>query len=327
MNGYLIIDGNSISHAANNGTPLSVGSTPTQAVYGVLRTMRRLMAIYSAYKPVVLWDGISWRKRIFTEYKANRDAMNTIWDKRAQASKDTLNKQKPIIRKTLSLLGIPQITATNMEADDLAAILVDKYRKGSEKPAIVLVTGDKDWLQLVEPGVVWLDPIHDRKVTHKNFEEFTGVKTSRQFVEVKAICGDKGDNIAGVGGIGQKGAVEFINTYESFTNFSNRALDKAFDVSKLPKKLRDLAEDEAKRITFIQNMNLVDLRTTVRPKPEGLNVEKGDPSACRFVKLCHMLMFKSIIDQIDDWLCVFPAFVDGSMTENDKMETKSAKTA
>lgn len=325
MNGYIIIDGNSIAHAANNGTPLKMGNLPTNAIYGFLRTIRRLMAVYSAYTPIVLWDGASWRKMLFSDYKANRELANTIHERKALAAKDELTKQKPFIEKSLRYLGVTQIRAANMEADDLAAILTDRYRAAS-KAAIVLVTADKDWIQLVDEGVVWLDLINDRKVNVANFEEFTGVETRRQFIEMKALTGDQGDNIAGVGGIGEKGAIEFLSTYQTFANFSNLAMDASFDLAGLPKKFRLLAEDEGKRIAFSRNLELVDLRTTARPKPVGLSVDKGEPSYAHFNNFCQKLMFKSITDDLDNWLSVIPAYANDSMKNND-MEMENGKIA
>lgn len=321
MRGYLLIDGNSISHAANNATPLKVGSQQVQAIYGVLRTMRRLLAVYANYQPIVLWDGMSWRKTIFNEYKANRDKVETIHEKRMKLQKDVLMQQKPAIEKALSLLGISQLRANNMEADDLGAILADRYSQAGNK--VILVTGDRDWIQLVNEDVTWFDPINDRKVTHRTFEEFTGVKTTRQFVELKALMGDQGDNIDGVGGIGEKGAIEFLATYETFANFSNMALDGSLDVTKLPKKYRVLAEDEGKRITFSRNIDLVDLRTRIRPRPEGSSLNKGEPSYRLFQLFCQKLMFKSFLDQLDNWLSVFPAYNDGRMLQ-DQQEAQSA---
>lgn len=321
MRGYLLIDGNSISHAANNATPLKVGEQQVQAIYGVLRTMRRLLSVYADYQPIVLWDGMSWRKTIFSEYKANRDKVETIHEKRMALQKDVLTKQKPAIEKALSLLGIAQLRANNMEADDLGAILADRYRNQGHK--VVLVTGDRDWIQLVDQNVVWFDPINDRKVTEKNFEEFTGVLGARQFVELKALMGDAGDNIEGVGGIGDKGAVEFLNTYGTFANFSNMALDGSLDVTKLPKKYRALAEDEGKRIVFSRNIDLIDLRTRIRPRPEGMNLNKGEPSLRLFKLFCQKLMFRSILEELDNWLYVFPAYQDGRML-NDQQEAQSA---
>lgn len=321
MNGYLLIDGNSIAHAANAGTVLKIGSKQVQAVFGMLRTMRKLMSLYAGYQPIILWDGASWRKMIFKEYKENRERENTLAERQQKAAKEELNKQKPIIDKALCLLGLPQLKAMNMEADDLAALLVNKYHKTGLP--ITLVSGDQDWIQLVRERVVWFDPIRNRKVNHRNFEEFTGVKTPRQFVELKAIMGDSGDNIDGVGGIGDKGAVEFLRQFESFNNFSNMALDKSLDVSKLPKKFRLFAEDEGKRMRFIKNMELVDLNTTVRPKPINLHLNQGEPSVSRFEQLCKIMMFKSILQDLHEWLSVFPAYIDGRMQENENEKIAS----
>jgi 5'-3' exonuclease len=224
-----------------------------------------------------------------------------------QDMKDAYKVQVPYIKKALRFLGIPQVWALNMEADDLGAILTDRYTKTNSK--IILVTGDKDWLQLVGPGVVWKDPINDRLITTKTFEEFTGVSTVRQFVEVKALAGDMGDNVAGVGGIGQKGAVDFIKEYGSFASFSNMAiLEKSIDLKKLPKKYRDLIENEDKAITFSRNIDLMDLRTTVRPAPVNLQVDKGAPDKEKLRQFCELLLFKSILKDFDEWCSVFPAF-------------------
>ena len=124
-NRYLLIDGNSIGHAANNGTPLHVGTQQVQAIFGFVRSMRALMGVYGALTPLVLWDGASWRKMQFPDYKANRDKEATkSYEIKAQAAKESFKKQVPAIRKALTLLGIDQIMAANMEADDLAGILV-----------------------------------------------------------------------------------------------------------------------------------------------------------------------------------------------------------
>ena len=92
-------------------------------------------------------------------------------------------------------MGIPQVSALNMEADDLGAILNDKFVARGD--SVILLTADKDWLQLVGPKTVWRDFLNSRIVTHKSFAEFTGVETVQQFVEVKVLAGDAGDNVPG----------------------------------------------------------------------------------------------------------------------------------
>lgn len=304
---YSLIDGNSLGHYYNNAKPLSIGETQVQAIYHLLKGLRSHVASFQNYQPVVLWDGASWRKLMFAAYKENRDKKETKNEIRMQEMKDAYKKQVPYIKKALRFLGVPQVWALNMEADDLGAILTDRYAKGGSK--IILLTGDKDWLQLVGPGVVWKDFANDRLVTTKNFEEFTGCENVRQFIEVKALSGDTGDNIAGVGGIGQKGAVEFIRQYGSVASFTNGViLEKSIDLKGVPKKFRNLVEDEDKAITFSRNIDLMDLRTTVRPAPINLQVDKGAPDKEKFRQFCDLLLFKSITKDFDEWISVFPQF-------------------
>lgn len=302
---YIIIDGNSLGHFANNGAKLTLGDMPIQAVYNFLRNLRQCMALHQNYTPICTWDGASWRKMLLTEYKENRDKIETVTERKQAARKDDYKRQIPYIKKALYLLGIPQVLAFNYEADDLGAILADRY---SPNGKVVLYTGDKDWIQLVGPNVVWRDFANKRVINAANFEEMTGLKTSRQFVEVKALAGDTGDGVPGVGGLGEKGAIEFLNEFGSFTEFVNQVTFHGLDISKRPKKIRDLIEDEAKAITFARNLDLVDLRTSERPAPINFTIEKGNPSKRLFEVFCDRLLFKSMTNDLDEWIRVFPAF-------------------
>lgn len=306
MTNYLIVDGNSLGHFANNGSKLSLGEFQIQAVYGFLRTLRNALAAHPGYWPMVLWDGIPWRHRMFPDYKAQRENANTKHEVAQLAMRDAYKRQRPMIQIGLRLLGVPQVSALNMEADDLAGLVVDRY---AAQGRVVLFTGDKDWIQLVGKNVIWKDFANKRVITEKNFEEMTGAATPRQFVEIKALAGDGGDNIGGVGGIGEKGAIEFLKTYGSFNEFLNRVtLEKTIDINSLPKKFRALIEDESKAIIFDRNIRLMDLRTPHRPKPEGLNIDRGAPGIAGFRIFCDRLLFASITQELEEWLRVFPAY-------------------
>lgn len=306
MSDVILVDGNSLGHFANNGARLSIGEFEVQAIYNFLKNLRRSMETHAQFRLFVLWDGASWRNMMFPEYKSNRDKTETKAEQEQMARRAMYHKQRPYIQKALRLLGVPQIKAANMEADDLAPILIDKFKKSGR---VLMFTGDKDWIQLVEKGVIWRDFANQRMITSRNFEEKTGVKTARQFVEVKALSGDSGDGIAGVGGIGETGAISFINEYGSFADFVNMVtLEKTINFDKLPKKFKALIEDEQKAISFQRNIDLVDLRTSARPAPINLNVDKGAPNIESFRKFCDLLLFKSITEDLDQWVSVFPAF-------------------
>jgi 5'-3' exonuclease len=162
MKRYLLIDGPNMLHAANNAKKLTVGTTEVTAIYNFIRMLRPLIATYPTATPVVLWDGASWRHMKFPDYKQNRKKDDTAAAVKQREAYESAMKQLPAIKKALELMGIAQVKATNMEADDLAAILGDRYVSQGAK--VVLVSGDKDWIQLVGPSMIWFDPIKDRKI-------------------------------------------------------------------------------------------------------------------------------------------------------------------
>ncbi|WP_276122604.1 5'-3' exonuclease H3TH domain-containing protein [Pararhizobium qamdonense] len=306
---YLLIDGMNITHAANNAKVLKVGETQVQAIYHFVKIVRKLVAAYPTAKPAVLWDGASWRYMDFPEYKANRKKDDTPSAIKAAEMKKVAENQIPAIKKAMQLLGMPQVRASNMEADDLAAIMGDRYvAKGGR---VVLVSGDKDWVQVVNDKIIWLDPIRDRKIMKPaDMESALGYKLDsfEAFVEMKCLAGDSGDGISGIGGIGEKGAIDFLNEYGSTTNFSNMLLDGTLDPKRVPKKFRDFAESEEKQMIFQRNRKLMDLRTKLRPDPINLKVDAGEPDIERFRTFCNRLMFRSITKELEPWISVFPAF-------------------
>lgn len=304
----LIIDGNGLGHFAQNGRKLSIGPMPVQAIYNFLRSMRANLDLYTGYEPLILWDGMSWRKRAFTQYKTSRDREETPNEKKLQQERSEYRQQVPHIQKAMRYLGVKQTVASNMEADDLACIIVDRFMKKSPDGRVVMLTRDKDWIQIVQPGVTWKEIDGSRRVTFENFKEETGVDTPAQFVEVKALAGDSGDTIPGVGGVGEKGAVDFINAYGSFRNFLNMViLEKIIDFNKLPKKLRALVEDEEKALIFDRNLSLMDLRHPARPAIEGLSNVTDGANLETFRRFCELLLFNSILSQFDDFVACFPA--------------------
>jgi 5'-3' exonuclease len=314
--GYMLIDGNNIGYISNSLKPLSVGDQPTQAIYGFLRFLRGSIALYGArLQPIVLWDGYSWRYEAHSAYKASRDKPAvTAAEIQQSLLRNAYKKQTPMIKEAVSLLGVPQMKADNLEADDLAGLMVRKYAPSGK--SILLITGDKDWLQLVQDKVFWYDPVRDSRVTAKNFKEKIGVENGQAFLDVKCLVGDTSDEISGVGGIGEKGAIEFINQYGSLVEFSNRALSGEIDVKALHKKFRALVEDESKMITYSRNRMLMDLSGDRIPKPVNFSIDKGSLDREGFKDFCNRYLFNSITKDLDGWLEPF--------TENKHGKDKAA---
>lgn len=305
MRGYLLVDGNSVAYAATSVQKLHVGTQEVQGIYGMLRTMRQMVLTYSQLKPIVLWDGVSWRHEHFKEYKASREAPGTE-DKpltKAQLEqrqiRESLKVQKKHIMTGLKLLGVTQMRAHNLEADDLAGMLVRRYQGTDRK--IMMITGDTDWIQLVGPGTGWRDHRTDKRVTMGNFKEVLGVDQPQQWLEVKALMGDKSDEIPGVGGIGEKGAIELITTYGSVVSFLNQINEGSIKPINLHKKFRDLAEDTEKQAIFTRNMRLMDLRSSHIPPPVDLRITKAELELASFEKFCRVLCFQSMLTDLAGW--------------------------
>lgn len=297
-NGFIVIDGNNIAYAANATRKLHAGALETQGIYGFLRAIRAAIAAYPMLTPVVLWDGRSWRYDAFPAYKAKREkAPETKSEQMLADNRASMKEQKPYIRRGLLSLGVTQMVALNLEADDLAGLLVRRYQPQGRK--VLLLSGDKDWIQLVGPGVGWMDPINDIRITASTIEAKLGVKTARQWLDVKALMGDSSDEIPGVGGIGEKGAKELVTTYGSVTSFLNQAVDGS--LPELPKKFRDFAESPEKQEIFHRNLKLMDLASPNIPAPLGLKVEKGALALDDFAGLCEELIFNSIISNLNTW--------------------------
>lgn len=293
MTDHILVDANSVSHAAHQGTLLKAGDQETQAIYGMVKFSRVMKVRYPFAKIIYLWDGRSWRKDEDTEYKANRTD-----DSKKRADRARFKTQAPFIRKALTLLAQPQMFALNLEADDLAGMMAPRLTRQGH--FVRLITGDRDWLQLVSPLCVWEDHREEtRKVNHSGFQAKTGYPNVTQFVQSKALQGDTSDNLPGVGAIGEKGAADLLSVWGDVRTFladTDRAgtyKSKRPDAKKLPKAFEDFAKMEDRQKKFFHNMRMMDLAGDI-PAPVKLTLNKGVFQPDGFKSLCNELGFHSI---------------------------------
>jgi 5'-3' exonuclease len=284
---YLLIDGNSVGYACHYATKLHSGGMETQAIFGFVKTMRELRVTYPEHTPMVLWDGRAhWRFELAPEYKSNRDN-----DPRKVEIKEAYTKQTPHIKAMIEALGVRQMRVLTHEADDMAGYLVPELTKKSGNE-IILITGDRDWLQLVRPGVTWRDMRDDAKiVTMDNFFDKTGYKTPLAFLEGKCLTGDSSDCISGVGGIGDKGAPEFLAQFGSIKNFWAQCDSGEFKPTK--KAHISLHSGEGRKL-FGRNLRMMQLLRVPKPDPAAVEVHKGAFDAEVFNTMCEELAFASI---------------------------------
>lgn len=209
----LLIDGNSMANRAFYATMGRMMKTPTgistNAVYGFFQIMFKTIEEENPDKIIVAFDISSSEKRtkIFSEYKAGR-----------HKTPEDLTMQFPIIKELLRMMNIPIVQKDGIEADDILGAIAKKEGKKGNK--IIILTGDRDYFQLVDINVNIRYPktimgkteyiIYDN---YKVNEEY-GL-TPEKLIEVKALMGDASDNIPGVKGIGEKTALKLIIQFES----------------------------------------------------------------------------------------------------------------
>src|SRR6476620_2183761 len=176
----------------------------TNAVYGFTTMLRKLIADHKPEFIAASFDlaGPTFRDQIVDDYKANRVAMP-----------DDLAEQINWVHQACEAMGVPIVTAEGYEADDVIGTLAQRASTHGFEVAIVSI--DKDFFQLVHDGVRVYDPREEGAwFDEQGVVEKFGVKPE-QVTAVLALVGDTSDNVAGVPGIGKKGAIDLITQYGS----------------------------------------------------------------------------------------------------------------
>jgi DNA polymerase-1 len=253
---------------------------PTNALYGFTNMMKKLLNEEKPDYIAVALDGPekTFRHETYNNYKIDRPDMP-----------GDLAQQLPYITEIIHAMGLPIIQVPGFEADDSIATLMEQVK--AEKYVGVIVTSDKDLLQLVDDAnwVYTLDPMKDYFVYDEQaVEEKWGVKPDK-IVEVMSIMGDSIDNIPGVKGIGPKGALELIAKYGTVENILAN-LDK-IEKKAHRERLNDSKED------LILSRKLIELRKDVPMEIHipDLKAHKPAPDAAR--KLFLDLEFYSIVNE------------------------------
>ena len=294
----IVVDGNSIGFSATAANDLRAGLRQTGGAFGFLRSLREIRESYPG-EIYIAWDGRSWRYEAYADYKANRK----VNPKLVEAKENWAHQRKLVARALYYIGGINQVFVPNWEADDIAAHIV---RTTSSE--VSLISGDKDWAQLVNPRVIWADPIRGRIANMRNFGDVLSWKTPQELVWAKALEGDPSDNISGVGGIGEVGARWIFDHYGSpfrmSLDYHGAQIEESVWASH-PKKIRSLLEDKEKWARFERNMALIDLNWIGIPPAKEYRVVKSHTRMEEFVDFCGEYAFHSILRDPAAWLRPF----------------------
>src|SRR4030088_245527 len=199
---------------ADGGLLRNAQGTPTNAVYIFVTMLRKLLNEHKPEHIAASFDlpGRTFRDDLVADYKANRTPMP-----------DELAQQIPMVHAACEAMGVPILTSERYEADDVIGTLTMKAAAAGYEVAIV--TGDKDFYQLVRDGIKVFNP-RDEGTWYDadGVKEKFGVPPDR-VVDALALMGDTIDNIKGVPGIGEKGARDLIDTYGSLENLVAHAAE------------------------------------------------------------------------------------------------------
>lgn len=208
----MLIDGSSLIYRAFFALPnlSNNDGVMTNGVYGFLTMYKNAFDKYKPEYVLVAFDRSSktFRNEEYADYKANRDK-----------TPNELSYQFGILKDVLDSMGVRYTDLDGFEADDIVGTYAKMAKEAGDRA--VLITGDRDYLQLVDEDIlVYLTKkgVSDTvEYTVEKIKEEYGV-TPKQLIDVKGLMGDKSDNIPGVDGIGEKRALTFIKKYGSIEN-------------------------------------------------------------------------------------------------------------
>ncbi len=244
-------------------------------------------------------EGPTFRDEAFEAYKANRTEMP-----------DELKQQLPWIRKALEGLRVPILKSPKFEADDVIGTLA---RLGVEQGVdVMIVSSDKDMLQLVNDRVKMLNPMKaDLVYDATGVEQYMGVKPA-QVADLLALKGDAIDNIPGAPGIGEKGALMLIQRFGSLMN----ALDHAAEVEK--KTYRESLINNREQIELSLKLATIDCHVPIELDLESLTAKAPDVEALR--PIYKELEFSSLLRELG------PEAKAIQPTDYESFESKEAMT-
>jgi len=270
---YLFRAFHAIQHLSN-----SKGQA-TNAIYGVINMVRKLLTDYQPESMVVIFDakGKTFRNDMYAEYKANRPPMP-----------DELRSQIEPIHNIIRAMGIPLLVIDGVEADDVIGTLC---RQASELKMETLVsTGDKDMTQLVDEHVTLINTMTDTLMTPESVVEKFGVKPE-QIIDYLALVGDSADNIPGVPKCGPKTAVKWLTEFGSLDAIMANA-------DQVKGKIGENLRNSLAFLPLSKQLATIKCDVALPFTPEQLKLEAADTPALR--ELFKEMEFKTWLRQVEE---------------------------
>ena len=278
-----LIDGSSYIFRAYFGIRqfLSTSSGfPTNALYGFINMLQKVVKDEKPDYLAVAFDSKekTFRHKMYEDYKANREA-----------PPEDLAKQFPYFEPLVQAYNIHGVRVPGFEADDIIGTLAKKAAEEGFK--VVIVSGDKDMMQLIGPDIRMLDTMKNKWFGIEEVEEKFGV-TPDKVVDVMGLMGDSSDHIPGVKGVGPKTASELIRKFGSMNELYER-IDEV-DKAKLKEKL---VQDKEMALL---SRELVTINTTMEMESELEDLKYKSPDNEKLIKLFSEFEFSSLLGELGE---------------------------
>jgi DNA polymerase I len=272
-----LIDGSAFLYRAFHAiqTLSTARGHPTNATFGFTRILMKLVREKNPVYAAVFFDvkGPTFRHEMYPDYKANRPPMP-----------DELAAQIPDIRRMITALNIPIVQKSGYEADDL----VGTFARIAQDQGydVVMVTGDKDFIQLITDHCILWDPMKDTILDRQTVVGDMGIEPER-YIDVLGLAGDTSDNIPGVKGVGPKTAVKLLAQFGSIDNlYQNLA-----QVAK-KKKLYDSLSSSRDIVMLSRDLATIDRQVKVKEQIKDFKLKPYDTRQA--FALFQELEFKSL---------------------------------
>ncbi|WP_079063610.1 DNA polymerase I [Peterkaempfera griseoplana] len=276
----MLLDGHSLAYRAFYALPVENFNTttgqPTNAVYGFTSMLANTLRDEAPTHAAVAFDVSrkTFRSELFPDYKANRSA-----------TPDEFRSQVGLIGELLDAMRLPRMALEGFEADDIIATLATAAAAGGFE--VLIVTGDRDALQLVNEHVTVLYPTKGvselTRYTPEKVAEKYGV-TPTQYPDLAALRGDPSDNLPGIPGVGEKTAAKWINQFGSFEALVERVGEVK---GKIGDKLRENLESVRRNRELTELVRDVEL-------PLGVgDLERGPYDRDALTTLLESLEFRN----------------------------------
>ena len=256
---------------------------PTKVPFLFANIVRRLIKDYQPDYMGIVFDTSkpTFRDKLFESYKAQRPPMP-----------DEMSVQLPYVRRLCKAMRLPILEFDGYEADDVIGTMAKQGAK--ENLDVLVVSNDKDMMQLVNPGVRILrtgsgGAKADTIVDAKKVEEILGVPPNK-VIDLMALLGDTVDNIPGAKGIGEKGATELIQKYHSVEN----ALEHADEVAN--KRYREALQQQKEQV--LMSKQLATIETGVPLELDLDKLKRRDPDGDALMELYRELGFNSLMKEL-----------------------------